>query len=173
MISIISATTRPNSYSLAVAEKYAFFLREREEDVQLFSLEKMPVSAYNEAVYKKGENPLRNYGNSIFLSADRFIIIIPEYNGSYPGSFKLLLDICDPDIFRGKKFALVGVSSGRAGNLRGMDHLLDVLQYLRGEVFSYKLPISQIRNLTDEEKDLIDENTIKAIKNQLDEFEKF
>lgn len=173
MITIVSATTRPNSYSMVVAEKYASILREREEDVQLFNLENMPVSAYNDMVYKKGEHPLRTYGHQIFFSAERFILVVPEYNGSFPGAFKMLLDVCDPDIFKGKKFALVGVSSGRAGNLRGMDHLLDVLHYLRAEVFSLKIPISQIRGLTNDEKEMVDENTIKVIQNQLNEFEKF
>jgi NAD(P)H-dependent FMN reductase len=48
-----------------------------------------------------------------------------------PGSLKLFIDACSvreyKQNFKGKKAALVGIASGRAGNLRGMDHLTGVM----------------------------------------------
>jgi len=173
MIIVLSATTRAGSFSLKVAEKYAQLIRERGEAVKLYSLDDMPLDSYSNQVYQKGENRLKQYGHRIFVEADRFVVVAPEYNGSIPGVLKLLLDVCDPEIFESKKFALVGVSSGRAGNLRGMDHLTDILHFLRAEVYSLKQPVSRVRQLTNEEKELVDEETIRVLNRQLEGFLRF
>jgi NAD(P)H-dependent FMN reductase len=62
----------------------------------------------------------------------------------------------------------VGVSSGRAGNLRGMDHLTGVLNYLKVTVLPNKLPISRIYKLVKDNK-IEDEATKKTIEQQLNE----
>ena len=111
------------------------------------------------------------------ISASKFIYLTSEYNGSFPGVVKLFLDACSirdlKDTFEGKKAALVGIASGRAGNLRGMDHLSDILNHLGTVVFPNKLPISSIWKLLNEDKDLIDEETMQVIENQIDKFLKF
>lgn len=107
------------------------------------------------------------------LPAEKLIIVSPEYNGSYPGVFKAFLDGVKPHIWKGKKAALVGVASGRAGNLRGMDHLTDVLHHLRMEVFSFKVPISRVDELMDEEKNIEDPETRTILNAQAEEFLKF
>ncbi|MBX7202405.1 MAG: NAD(P)H-dependent oxidoreductase [Bacteroidia bacterium] len=173
MIYVISATTRHGSFSLKVAEKYVQILTESGQQAELCSLDSMPLAEYNDQVYRKGENTLRNYAHRIFLAAERFVIVAPEYNGSFPGVMKVLLDVCEPDIFLGKKFALVGVSSGRAGNLRGLDHLTDILHFLRAEVYSLKQPVSRIRQLTNQEKELVDDETIRVLSAQCAGFLKF
>lgn len=61
------------------------------------------------------------------------------------------------------------MATGRAGNLRGMDHLADTLHYMKMNVFYDKLPISVINKVMDKEGNLNDD-TLKAINNQLDEF---
>ena len=68
---------------------------------------------------------------------------------------------------------LTGVSTGRAGNLRGMDHLASVLNYLKVMVHHNQLPISSVDKLMDEEGHFTDPNTLKAINLQLDEFLKW
>jgi chromate reductase, NAD(P)H dehydrogenase (quinone) len=51
-----------------------------------------------------------------------------------------------------------------------MDHLADVLNYLKITVHPNKLPISAINSVVDKDGKIIDENTLKAINQQLDEF---
>ena len=65
---------------------------------------------------------------------------------------------------------LTGVATGRAGNLRGMDHLADVLNYLKITVHPNKLPISVVNSVVGSDGKIIDENTLHAINQQLDEF---
>ena len=74
------------------------------------------------------------------------------------------------EIWFHKKALLTGVATGRAGNLRGMDHLADVLNYMKITVHPNKLPISAVNNVVNSEGKIIDNNTLKAINQQLDEF---
>ena len=65
------------------------------------------------------------------LPAEKYIFISPEYNGSIPGVLKCLIDVSDvKKVWKGKKALLTGVSKGRAGNLRGMDHLTGIMHYV-------------------------------------------
>ena len=170
---IISGTNRLNSMSRQVAEAYAKLMDEQNYPNQLKYLENIPEEAVLDAVYRKGDNPMRTYAHSIFNESDRFILVIPEYNASIPGILKLVIDCCDPSIFKGKKCALIGISSGRAGNIRGLDHAMTILNYLQVEVYSNKLPISQIFNLVDSNKEIVDENTLIALNNLIEGFRKF
>jgi NAD(P)H-dependent FMN reductase len=173
MTTIISGTNRLNSMSRQVAEAYAKLMDEQNYPNQLKFLENIPEEAVLDAIYRKGDNKMRTFSHSIFNESDRLVIVVPEYNASMPGILKLVIDSCDPSIFKGKKIALIGISSGRAGNIRGLDHLMTVFNYLQSEVYSNKLPISQIYNLMDAEKNLSDVNTIQALKNHITGFGNF
>jgi NAD(P)H-dependent FMN reductase len=74
------------------------------------------------------------------------------------------------DIWFHKKALLTGVATGRAGNLRGMDHLADVLNYLKITVHPNKLPISVVNSIVGADGKIMDAGTIRAINQQLDEF---
>jgi chromate reductase len=69
--------------------------------------------------------------------------------------------------------ALLGVASGRAGNLRGMDHLTGILNYLGAIVMPDKLPISRIGELLDAEGQLNDELTLATMRLHAEEFVHF
>jgi NAD(P)H-dependent FMN reductase len=170
---IISGTNRLNSMSRQIAQAYAKLMDEQNYPNQIKLLENIPEEAVLDAIYRKGDNKMRTFAHSIFNESDRLVIVVPEYNASMPGILKLVIDSCDPSIFKGKKIALIGISSGRAGNIRGLDHLMTVFNYLQSEVYSNKLPISQIYNLWDTDKNLSDVNTIQALKNHIAGFGNF
>ncbi|MCB0689961.1 MAG: NAD(P)H-dependent oxidoreductase, partial [Saprospiraceae bacterium] len=75
--------------------------------------------------------------------------------------------------FYGKKACLTGVSSGRAGNLRGLDHLTNIVNYLHVTVFPNRLPISSLKSLVNDSGQLRDPYTTKVLENQVKEFIKF
>ena len=68
---------------------------------------------------------------------------------------------------------LAGVSTGRAGNIRGMDHLTGVLNHVKITVLPNQLPISSVDKLMDKEGHITDGPTLKAIGKQIDEFIKW
>jgi NAD(P)H-dependent FMN reductase len=109
-----------------------------------------------------------------FIPSEKFLIIMPEYNGSFPGILKTMLD--NTDIKRcwwHKKAALTGVAEGRAGNLRGMEHMTNILHYLKMHVLYNKLPISRINEEMDAAGNLLVEDTKAVIAQQVAEFIKF
>ncbi|MEP7142874.1 MAG: NADPH-dependent FMN reductase [Ferruginibacter sp.] len=166
MYLIISGTNRVGSNTLKVAKEYQRLLKEKSIDSVLFSLEGLNLLT-RDADFEKIENEL-------IIPINNFIFISPEYNGSFPGALKMLFDTGKTHaLWWHKKALLTGVSTGRAGNLRGMDHLASVLNYVKVMVHHNQLPISSIDKLMDEEGHFTDEHTLKAINQQLDEFIKW
>jgi chromate reductase, NAD(P)H dehydrogenase (quinone) len=166
MYTIISGTNRADSYTIKVAKQYQQLLQEKGIEANLLSLQGLNVLERNPE-FKKIEN-------EILIPAQKFIFVSPEYNGSIPGVLKAMFDISDIEkCWWGKKALLTGVSTGRAGNLRGMDHLTAILHYLKVNVHHNKLPISVVDKLFDESGVITDKATLKSINIQLDEFISF
>jgi NAD(P)H-dependent FMN reductase len=162
MYTIISGTNRTGSYTEKVAIEYQTILAQKNIDAQILTLKGIDLLQRSPEILKIEEE--------ILIPTDKFIFIIPEYNGSYPGVLKALIDFSDiRKVWQFKKALLTGVATGRAGNVRGMDHLADTLHYLKMHVHYNKLPISAINKLMDENGHLNPE-TLKVVNEQLDEF---
>jgi len=173
MITIIAATNRPNSNTLKVAKYYQQQLKNRNTEASIFSLENLPADVLNTDMYGKRSSAFQKIQNLI-SATDKFIFIMPEYNGSYPGVLKVLIDACNfPDSFYDKKAALVGVSSGKYGNIRGVDHFTGVCHYVHLHVLPLRLHIPNIKSELDGNGNLIQEDTIKFTNEQIDKFIKF
>jgi NAD(P)H-dependent FMN reductase len=163
MVTIISGTNRKHSNTSKITREYQLILREKGIEAGILSLEDLDLLHYN-AAFEVIEN-------EILIPTTHFIIISPEYNGSFPGVLKMLFDTSrSHEIWFHKKALLTGVATGRAGNLRGMDHLADVLNYMKITVHPNKLPISAVNSVVGSDGKIIDKNTLKAVNQQLDEF---
>ncbi len=163
MITIISGTNRHGSNTEKVAREYQHIMKEKGLETGFLSLEGIDVMHYNTAFVKLEEE--------VLIPTTHFIFISPEYNGSFPGVLKMLFDTSrSHEIWFHKKALLTGVATGRAGNLRGMDHLADILNYLKITVHPNRLPISAVDKLLSAQGRLTDADTLKSINGQLDEF---
>ncbi|HOZ50589.1 MAG TPA: NAD(P)H-dependent oxidoreductase [Chitinophagaceae bacterium] len=162
MYTIISATNRLGSNTLKVAKQYQTFFAEHQIDAKLLSLEDFK-SFTRDDHYNKLEN-------DFLIPASKFIFIMPEYNGSFPGIFKLMMDISDlSTCWNFKKVMLVGVANGRSGNLRGIDNMTNMCNYMKMNVYFHKLPLSSISKELSNDV-FINENTIHEVKNQIKGF---
>jgi chromate reductase len=165
MYTIISGTNREGSHTEKVANEYQRILKEKDIDAGLLTLK-------NVDVLKRTPEFLK-IETEILIPTEKFIFILPEYNGTFPGVLKAMIDNSDvKKVWYNKKALLTGVSTGRAGNLRGMDHLSASLHYLKMNVHHNKLPISVIDKVMDTQGRLNNE-TIKVINEQLDDFINF
>jgi len=72
--------------------------------------------------------------------------------------------------YHNKKALLTGVATGRAGNLRGMEHLTGSLMHMKMTVHPNRLPISMVDKLNYDGNTLTDENTLTLINNQVQAF---
>jgi len=166
MITIISGTNRQGSNTGKVAAQYQQLLKNKNIDAKLVSLVGLNVNERNPDILQLEKD--------VLIPTKKFIFISPEYNGSIPGVLKSLIDHSDiKNVWWGKKALLTGVSTGRAGNLRGMEHLTGILHYVKMHVHPNKLPISLIDKVMDSAGIIYNENTLLAINKQLDEFINF
>ena len=173
MITIISATNRPNSKTFKFATHYQKEFAKHGVDAEILSLQHLPKDVLTSDMYGKRSDEFTKIQNLI-SDTDKFLFIMPEYNGSYPGVLKVLVDACTfPESFSGKKAALVGVSSGKYGNVRGVDHFTGVCHYINLNVMSLRLHIPSINAELNTEGELYKEDTIGFIEDQVKRFIEF
>lgn len=166
MYTIIAGTNRSDSNSQRIGRIYQDLLLTKGVESALFSLQGVDLNSKS--------NNFVKFQDEILKPTNKFIFILPEYNGSYPGVFKMLIDLSDiKACWPGKKVLLVGVATGRSGNVRGLDHITGVLHYINMLVHPNKLPISSVDKLMSDDGIIIDERTMSSIENQLTDFIKF
>ncbi|MCA5005728.1 NADPH-dependent FMN reductase [Sphingobacterium bovistauri] len=170
---IISGTNRLGSNSLKVANYYKEELLRRSEPWEIFSLEDLPHDILFTDLYGKRSDTFARIQAKV-SEARKFIFIIPEYNGSYPGVLKSFVDACSyPTSFHHKKAALVGVSNGKYGNIRGVDHFTGVCNYMRMHVLPLKIHIAHVQNELNSDGLFIDPITINFINEQIEEIVRY
>jgi chromate reductase, NAD(P)H dehydrogenase (quinone) len=170
MVTIISATNRPGSSTLKVAKYYQKQLKEKGIDAGLLSLAQLPANLIESDLYGKRSAEFESIQQTI-TQTTKFLFIIPEYNGSFPGVLKVFIDACSfPESFYEKKAALTGISSGKYGNIRGIDHFTGVCHYLHLNVMSLKLHIASINKEFDENDDFFKEDTLQFTNEQIEKF---
>ncbi len=170
MITIVSGTNRPNSYTLKVARYYLKTLQEKGQDASIFDLRDLPAKIIQTDLYGKRSAAFLPI-QELVTATSKFLFIIPEYNGSFPGVLKTFIDACDfPDSFYNKKAALTGISSGKYGNIRGIDHFSGICSYLHLNVLPLRLHIPAIKTEFDEEGDFFKADTLKYTTDQIEKF---
>ncbi|WP_306429102.1 NADPH-dependent FMN reductase [Sphingobacterium sp. E70] len=68
---------------------------------------------------------------------------------------------------------MVGLSSGRYGNLRGIDHLTGICHYLRMHVLPLKIFLPNVQQELNENGELFKEDTLQFINEQIEEIIRF
>lgn len=147
MITVFSGTNRPDSNTLLVATQYCSLLSAAGLENQLLDLQSLPRDFAFTDLYGNRSTPMEGILKQYIENVEKFVFVVPEYNGSFPGVMKTLIDGIHPKFFRDKKAALIGLASGHAGNLRGLEHLTGILHYLKVHVHYNKLKLSDIDNL--------------------------
>lgn len=173
MVTIIASTNRPNSSTLKLATYYQKRLAEKGTEAKLLSLMDLPAKLIQTDLYGK-RSPEFEIIQKLITDTDKFIFVIPEYNGSFPGVLKVFIDACNfPESFYEKKAALVGLSSGKYGNIRGVDHFTGICNYMHLHVMPLKIHIPAINKEFDSEGNLTAADTLKFTDEQIDKFIKF
>lgn len=161
-IVVFSCTNRPNSYTSKVSNAYANILKSLGYEAKLLDFNDLPEKIAFSETFNRRSEAFEKLIDEYVRNQNKFIFISPEYNGSYPGILKVFLDSVPPREWLNKNACLVGVSNGRAGNLRGMDHLTGVLNYLKMHVYHNKLPISSIDKMISDSSEFLNEDQTKV-----------
>ncbi len=102
------------------------------------------------------------------IAADGLVLVVPEYNHSFPGVLKSVLDLCLKEYIH-KAVAIVGVSAGPFGGTRVIESLLPVVRELGLTVTFTDLHFPRVCSLFDDEGNMIDSAFEKRVTSFLDE----
>lgn len=113
------------------AEIFTFDIRSlfSEFDKNTFSFNKEVIVKYQDFIKK----------------IDGLILISPEYNHSFPGELKMILDL-EYKIYRNKPVIIVGVSSGPISGARMCESLIPVLRTIGFRIYQYDILFPNINN---------------------------
>jgi NAD(P)H-dependent FMN reductase len=173
MVTIIASTNRPNSSTLKLAQYYQKQLLEKGLETNLLSLMDLPADIIATDLYGKRSTQFQAIQDMV-TATQKFLFVIPEYNGSFPGVLKVFIDACDfPVSFYDKKAALVGLSAGKYGNIRGIEHFNGVCAYVHLNVMPLRIHIANIKTEINAEGNLYLPDTVKFTAEQMDKFVKY
>ena len=122
--------------------------------------------------------PYDNYGPTLkgdfpewrdaIVRADGLVIVTPEYNHSYPGSLKSVLDLLLKEYIH-KAVAFVGVSAGPWGGTRVIESMVPMVREFGLAVTFSDLNFPKVSDKFDEEGNILDSAYDKRASNFLDE----
>lgn len=158
-IALIHGTKRQGNKSVLVA-KYIKSVGDALGDLEITLVE--PADYPQVRNDGSGTDQDTDY-NQIVREADAYIIVTPEYNHSFPGALKTLLDSALKEYIH-KPAVIAGVSDGPWGGIRVIENLTPVLREL-GMVVSFKdLRFPNVDQLFDENGKITDEKFEKRVK---------
>ncbi len=170
MITVISGTNRKGSMTLQVSLLCKKILTEKGEEVKLLDLSDLPHDFVFTALYGNKNPEFEKILEEYIYSSSKLVVLSPEYNGGFSGILKAFIDGWNPKMLKGQKIAMVGVASGRSGNLRGLDYLTNVFHYMKLHVYPDKVPVSGIGNLGNTEQGVHDVATQQVLEKMLEGF---
>ena len=129
-----------------MADFYASLLDELGAAYQFLDLTELPADFLNTALYHNaGRHEEFNRFIAPLDASEHLVIFAPEYNCSIPGALKAFIDALPyPGGIRGKKAALVSLSSGSQGGALALSHLTDILFYLGTGVLPQRVRLPHI-----------------------------
>jgi NAD(P)H-dependent FMN reductase len=143
-ILIISGTNRPTSSTLRVARRVQQHYRNASIRDEMLNLEDLPIDLFQPAAYSNKPRDFLPLQQTI-LDAAGLHVVLPEYNGSFPGVLKYFIDLLSfPESFDRKPAAFVGVASGTWGALRAVEQLQMVFGYRNAHLYPERVFIPAV-----------------------------
>lgn len=149
-IPVILGTAREGRHSASVAQ-WVFSLLQNFQGVttQLIDVRDFVLQPKTIAPWMEGESS--QPWQDLCTRADGFVIVSPEYNHSFPGELKLLLDQAEKE-YQGKPVGICSVSAGGFGGIRLIQALLPVFHTLELKPLKTTLSISNVQKIFSEGK---------------------
>ena len=175
MILVISGTNRKGSNSLKVAQHLEGYIQGHpdRQEAQVIDLATLPSSLMDPEIYAKKPPEFEPLVQAV-LNSDGIMVVVPEYNGSFPGILKYFIDLLPfPESFDCRPVSYVGVSAGQWGALRAVEQLQLVFGYRNAYVHPPRTFLPAIHTLLDEAGNLHDEGIAGRLEKQAHGFVDF
>ena len=147
---IISGTNRSESRSLQIAKVVAEIYQRQGQKAEILDLSLLPSEIFTPQVYAEKPPTFAPWSRAVVESAG-LVLVVPEYNGSFPGILKYFIDLLPfPDSFENRPVCFIGLASGGWGALRAVEHLQGVFGYRNAHIFPKRVFLPQVgRDLDD------------------------
>lgn len=152
-IPVILGTTRKGRFSAHVA-RFVVAELARHEGIRTDLIDIAELTMPTDDAGQSIQDPA--YGRAM-SEADAVVIVAPEYNHSFPGLLKHVLDSCLNEYIH-KAAGIVGVSSGPFGGTRVIMNLLPVLRELGLVTIFWDMNFGNVRKIFDEDGKLLDDS---------------
>lgn len=164
---ILLGTPRKGRESENVAEWLLGKMEERTDELEtrLFDVRDFSLPKDDYGMEIKDQFP---EWRDAMIRADGLVIVTPEYNHSYSGALKSVLDLLLPEYIH-KAVAFVGVSAGPWGGTRVIEAFVPMVRELGLAVTFSDLNFPLIKSKFDENGKLLDEAYENRVKGFLDE----
>lgn len=157
-IVVLAGTTRAHRQSIHAARLIAR-LGQEIDGIAVEFVDPMDFEFPGDGKDPEGQDPRYS---AITARADGFFIVTPEYNHSYPGSLKRMLD-SELANYRHKPVALAGVSSGNWGGVRAVEALLHPVRSLGLVVSNTDVFFPRVQDLFNDQGELVGEYNTEGI----------
>lgn len=138
-ILIISGTNRPGSNARVIAGILAELYGRAAHEAALLDLVDLPLELFTPQAYAV-KPPTFEIVRRAVVAARGLHVVVPEYNGSFPGVLKYFIDhLKFPESFERKPVAFVGESDGRFGALRAVEQLQLVFGYRNAHIYPQRV----------------------------------
>ena len=163
-IPVILGTTRKGRMSAPAAQFVYGQLQKRDG----ITTELIDIARLNLPVDDAGEAIRDPRFSASMERSDAVVIVTPEYNHSFPGLLKHVLDSCLKEYIH-KAAGIVGVSAGPFGGARVIENFLPVLRELGLVCIFWDVDFGLVKKAFDANGQLIDPSYIRRTDKFLDE----
>lgn len=155
-ITVVSGSPRRQSVTRRVAlHLHQWLSRETAHSVQWVDMQEWNLPPMEKVFTTVEETPLEFQPLAeIIFQTDAFILVSPEYNGSYSPAMKNMLDLFPKQ--EHKTFGIVTASTGALGGMRAAQQMLQLVPALFGIALPQLLLVPHVEKKFDAEGTLID-----------------
>jgi NAD(P)H-dependent FMN reductase len=152
-VAVIEGTTRVQRESIK-ASRYVADFASKLPNVEVIFVDPNDFNFPGDGNDPEGKDP--RYGE-IVGKAEAFFIVTPEYNHSFPGSLKRMLD-SELQLYNHKPVAFAGVSNGNWGGVRAVESLLTAVRETGLVTLSWDVYFPRVQDIFDENGVMKEEN---------------
>jgi chromate reductase, NAD(P)H dehydrogenase (quinone) len=143
---VFAASHRAESYNRKLAALSAEYLTSKNVTVDFAEYADFDMPVYNDVVATDNVPvPARVFAHRA-ANAEGILVCSPEYNWSYPGSLKNIIDWTSritPAPLKGKTALLMSATPGARGGILGLNHLKTPFEALQMFVFPKMFPLPE------------------------------
>jgi NAD(P)H-dependent FMN reductase len=155
-VAVIAGSARDKRESIKAA-RFVADIGQQYLDIEVIVVDPKDFTFPNDGNDTEGKDPLYT---EITARADAFFIVTPEYNHSFPGSLKRMLD-SEYENYWHKPVAVAGVSNSAWGGTRAVEGLLPALRTMGLSVLQTSAYFPRVQNIFDEEGRILPEKAEK------------